>query len=111
VLRKFSAVGSLSGQPNCVAAPKLLSNPYGAWRSLVSALVWGTRGPEFKSRRPDVRNPLLRAGFCRKGRCLRCRRIAIYLLCVYLAARVLSCVRRTPDEVIEGAGVPSELLR
>ena len=26
---------------------------YGAWRSLVSALVWGTRGPEFKSRRPD----------------------------------------------------------
>ena len=25
----------------------------GAWRSLVSALVWGTRGPEFKSRRPD----------------------------------------------------------
>ncbi len=27
--------------------------PHGAWRSLVSALVWGTRGPEFKSRRPD----------------------------------------------------------
>jgi hypothetical protein len=26
---------------------------YGAWRSQVSALVWGTRGPEFKSRRPD----------------------------------------------------------
>src|SRR6187455_2477953 len=26
---------------------------HGAWRSLVSALVWGTRGPEFKSRRPD----------------------------------------------------------
>jgi hypothetical protein len=25
----------------------------GAWRSLVSALVWGTRGPEFESRRPD----------------------------------------------------------
>jgi hypothetical protein len=28
---------------------------HGAWRSLVSALVWGTRGPEFKSRRPDQR--------------------------------------------------------
>ena len=27
---------------------------HGAWRSLVSALVWGTRGPEFESRRPDV---------------------------------------------------------
>src|SRR3954469_13041650 len=27
--------------------------PHGACRSLVSALVWGTRGPEFKSRRPD----------------------------------------------------------
>ncbi len=26
---------------------------YGLWRSLVSALVWGTRGPEFKSRQPD----------------------------------------------------------
>ena len=25
----------------------------GAWRSLVSALVWGTRGPRFKSGRPD----------------------------------------------------------
>ena len=24
-----------------------------AWRSLVSALVWGTRGPRFKSGRPD----------------------------------------------------------
>jgi transcriptional regulator with XRE-family HTH domain len=30
---------------------------HGAWRSLVSALVWGTRGPEFKSRRPDQRKP------------------------------------------------------
>src|SRR4051812_36638224 len=29
----------------------------GAWRSLVSALVWGTRGPEFKSRRPDSKSP------------------------------------------------------
>ena len=35
----------------------------GAWRSLVSALVWGTRGPEFKSRRPDVRKAPLRRGF------------------------------------------------
>lgn len=25
----------------------------GPWRSLVSALVWGTRGPEFESRWPD----------------------------------------------------------
>src|SRR5262245_17535351 len=31
--------------------------PHGAWRSLVSALVWGTRGPEFKSRRPDQKSP------------------------------------------------------
>ena len=27
--------------------------PVGAWRSPVSALVWGTRGRGFKSRRPD----------------------------------------------------------
>ena len=26
---------------------------YGLWRSLVSALVWGTKGPGFKSRQPD----------------------------------------------------------
>src|SRR5436309_15161583 len=38
-------------------APKLLSKSHGAWRSLVSALVWGTRGPEFESRRPDQENP------------------------------------------------------
>jgi hypothetical protein len=41
------------GVKNAAREPKLLSNPHGAWRSLVSALVWGTRGPEFKSRRPD----------------------------------------------------------
>src|ERR671923_1695513 len=37
--------------------------PHGAWRSLVSALVWGTRGPEFKSRRPDNKSPAY-AGLC-----------------------------------------------
>ncbi len=26
---------------------------YGLWRSLVSALDWGSRGPGFKSRQPD----------------------------------------------------------
>ena len=26
---------------------------FGTWRSLVSALVWGTRGRRFKSGRPD----------------------------------------------------------
>lgn len=25
----------------------------GLWRSLVSALVWGTKGPGFESRQPD----------------------------------------------------------
>jgi PIN domain len=32
----------------------------GAWRSLVSAPVWGTGGPEFESRRPDCFRPLSR---------------------------------------------------
>jgi hypothetical protein len=39
----------------------------GAWRSLVSALVWGTRGPEFESRRPDTPESPANAGlfsFC-----------------------------------------------
>jgi hypothetical protein len=31
--------------------------PVGAWRSPVSALVWGTRGRGFKSRRPDQKIP------------------------------------------------------
>lgn len=30
--------------------------PVGAWRSPVSALVWGTRGRGFKSRRPDQKS-------------------------------------------------------
>ena len=30
----------------------------GLWRSLVSALDWGSRGREFKSRQPDQRGPL-----------------------------------------------------
>ncbi len=29
----------------------------GLWRSLVSALDWGSRGPGFKSRQPDHRRP------------------------------------------------------
>ena len=39
-----------------LAAPsslRLYTPQVGAWRSLVSALVWGTRGREFKSRRSD----------------------------------------------------------
>ena len=38
-------------------APLLRLSGRGAWRSLVSALVWGTRGPEFESRRPDCIEP------------------------------------------------------
>ena len=38
-----------------------------AWRSLVSALVWGTRGPEFESRRPDTESPANRAFVCSWG--------------------------------------------
>ena len=32
---------------------------YGLWRSLVSALVWGTRGRRFKSSQPDTNVILL----------------------------------------------------
>jgi hypothetical protein len=39
------------------------SNRHGAWRSLVSAPVWGTGGPEFKSRRPDEKKAPHRRGF------------------------------------------------
>ena len=29
----------------------------GLWRSLVTALDWGSRGPGFKSRQPDSESP------------------------------------------------------
>src|SRR4051812_48712368 len=50
--------GATCGERRRVSYPP----PHGAWRSLVSALVWGTRGPEFKSRRPD-RKPCKRGAF------------------------------------------------
>src|SRR5512133_2262736 len=34
-----------------------------------SGVVWGTRGPEFKSRRPDERKPRIRRGFCLSSCC------------------------------------------
>jgi hypothetical protein len=45
-------VGLLVRPPRIRGASAIVAS-HGAWRSLVSALVWGTRGPEFKSRRPD----------------------------------------------------------
>ena len=36
-----------------VEAPCYNSAPVGVWRSLVSALVWGTRGRQFKSGHAD----------------------------------------------------------
>src|SRR5579884_2237782 len=36
-----------------MGAPILYGRANGLWRSLVSALDWGSRGPEFKSRQPD----------------------------------------------------------
>ena len=47
--------------------PIVRAVPVGAWRSPVSALVWGTRGRGFKSRRPDhfnLRKPKLCAHRC-----------------------------------------------
>ena len=38
-----------------------INNANGVWRSLVSALVWGTRGPRFKSGHPDCMNSGIRA--------------------------------------------------
>jgi hypothetical protein len=50
---------SLPGQQSAT----LLSKPSGAWRSLVSAPVWGTGGPRFKSGRPDKQKPPQARGF------------------------------------------------
>ena len=46
--RLYTPPERLSRAKACGIVPR-----HGAWRSLVSALVWGTRGPEFESRRPD----------------------------------------------------------
>jgi hypothetical protein len=43
------SVTEVSRTPWCV----LDADNSGAWRSLVSASVWGTEGPRFKSGRPD----------------------------------------------------------
>ena len=52
--RGFEAAGRVSG-------------PHGLWRSLVSASVWGTEGPEFKSRQPDRQIPRLNRHFAVSG--------------------------------------------
>src|SRR5262249_46799665 len=51
--------------------PMVRAVSVGAWRSPVSALVWGTMGRGFKPRRPDHRKNQLkiRAGFMREGVC------------------------------------------
>src|SRR6266498_2920997 len=49
--------------PGSMPGPSITLSADGAWRSLVSALVWGTRGPEFKSRRPDHRKAPQLRGF------------------------------------------------
>ena len=38
----------------------------GLWRSLVSALVWGTKGPGFESRQPDEERPPIRGAVQRR---------------------------------------------
>jgi hypothetical protein len=40
----------------CADSPIVRAVPVGAWRSPVSAPVWGTGGRGFKSRRPDQSN-------------------------------------------------------
>ncbi len=47
------ARGELQGALDFVRAPPWRIVKFGPWRSLASALAWGARGPEFKSRRPD----------------------------------------------------------
>jgi hypothetical protein len=54
ILLPFSGESFGRREPNAAVSRCPLGWPRrGAWRSLVSALVWGTRGPEFESRRPD----------------------------------------------------------
>src|SRR5215211_5882941 len=54
-----SGVGRGEGSvPPRIRGASAIVAGHGAWRSLVSARVWGTRGPEFKSRRPDHRKAL-----------------------------------------------------
>jgi hypothetical protein len=51
-----SGAGHCQGHPNLNREPfpaLVLECNFGLWRSLASALAWGARGPEFKSRQPD----------------------------------------------------------
>ena len=56
--------------------PIVRAVPVGAWRSPVSALVWGTRGRGFKSRRPDQTHPMTRCDLHRGDAPLLSSRIA-----------------------------------
>jgi hypothetical protein len=53
-------------RPECCCYNRVLTRS-GLWRSLVSALDWGSRGPGFKSRQPDDR---CRSERFRETRCL-----------------------------------------
>ena len=70
----------------------------GAWRSLVSALVWGTRGPEFKSRRPDEGKAPLIAGF--SAEVVFCK-----LVCL-LSPSNTRLTRSAPKDLAEGGRYP-----
>ena len=43
----------VTGRPDRERGQSAASTGDGLWRSLVSALDWGSRGPGFKSRQPD----------------------------------------------------------
>jgi hypothetical protein len=59
------AAGQAAGERKPSGRAVLWLARSGAWRSLVSALVWGTRGPRFKSGRPDHRKAPQTRGFLR----------------------------------------------
>jgi hypothetical protein len=55
--------GGAAGRALRKAGIEAKGSAHGAWRSPVSALVWETRGREFKSRRSDQYNQQLRPIF------------------------------------------------
>ena len=100
------ALGSRRSRPGAAA---LGWGSRGAWRSLVSALVWGTRGPRFKSGRPDERkapskrgfsHPLLR-NWCSAVDTLRTRTLRLH------SSRRSSCSVKIGGGPISSGGSPS----
>ena len=74
----------------------MYNRKFGPWRSLASALAWGARGPEFKSRRPDQIPQRLTDSRPELKACLESKLGLPHEVCPW-ASRMVESTLRFPD--------------